>query len=41
MIIERMRELALEDYVAAGGAADDAPIVAPTSGEPSHGVMSR
>ena len=28
MIIERMRELALEDYVAAGGAAGDAPIVA-------------
>ena len=35
MIIERMRELALEDYVAGGGAAGEAPIVAPTSGEPS------
>ena len=29
MIIERVRELALEDYVAAGGAAGEAPIVAP------------
>ena len=35
MIIERMRELALEDYVAGGGAAGEAPIVAPTSGDSS------
>jgi hypothetical protein len=28
-----MRELVLEDYVAAGGAAGDAPIVARTAGD--------
>ena len=33
MIIERMRELALEDYIAGGGATGDAPIVASTSGD--------
>jgi uncharacterized membrane protein len=31
MIIERMRALALEDYVAAGGRAEEAPMIAPAS----------
>ena len=29
MIIERVRELALEDFVAAGGRAEEAPMIAP------------
>ncbi len=31
MIIERVRELALDDFVAAGGTAGEAPIVRPPS----------
>jgi uncharacterized membrane protein len=34
MIMERVRALAIEDFVAAGGSADDAPIVRPST--PTH-----
>ena len=36
MIIERVRELAIEDFVAAGGAANAAPIVQPKATVVDH-----